>query len=148
MFIYKTDFKRYTLIFVLIFLLTGRSLLAQDSVNSSANIYDQTRDDFMIVAYAGAGGAVLGLSTLSFVDKPSDHLKNIVSGAAIGIIAGVLYVVYRQATDAKEMVSQSYDESSAMFESKDYRTSQRMNLLADLNQKKLNLPVYSLSFNF
>ena len=35
------------------------------------DIVKNTQEDIMVVAAAGAAGAVLGLSTLSFVDKPS-----------------------------------------------------------------------------
>ncbi len=61
------------------------------------NLVDQSKNDFMIVLAAGGAGAVLGLSTLSFVSEPDDHYDNILTGGAIGIIAGVLYVAYRQA---------------------------------------------------
>ncbi len=69
----------------------------------SSNIYDQTRDDFIIVLAGGAAGAVLGLSTLSFTKKPSNNYRNILTGGAIGLVAGVIYVAYRQATDVENM---------------------------------------------
>jgi len=58
---------------------------------------DQTKSDLMIITIAGLGGAVLGLSTLSFVEEPGDHADNILTGAAVGLIIGVIYVAYRQA---------------------------------------------------
>lgn len=67
----------------------------QDVQNYS--LADQTKSDMMIIVAAGLGGAVLGLSTLSFVDKPSDHYNNVLTGGAVGLIIGVLYVAYRQA---------------------------------------------------
>ena len=62
------------------------------------------------VAGLGAFGAVLGLSTLSFVDEPGDHLKNIVTGGAIGIIIGVGLVAFNQATKSKDL----YDENASL----------------------------------
>ncbi len=69
----------------------------QNQQYKPTNIADQSKNDFMIVLAGGAAGAVLGLSTLSFVSEPDDHYDNILTGGAIGIIAGVLYVAYRQA---------------------------------------------------
>ncbi len=56
--------------------------------------------DLTLVGVAGLSGAVLGLSTLSFVDEPSEHLDNIVVGGAIGIIVGVGAVAYFQAVES------------------------------------------------
>lgn len=54
--------------------------------------------DLYIVLGAGAAGAILGLSTLSFVDQPTKNFRNVSMGAAIGIILGVGVVIYNQAT--------------------------------------------------
>jgi len=56
----------------------------------------------LIVAGAGAAGAILGLSTLSFVERPSNHLRNVWTGAALGIIAGVIFVAYNGAQKGSE----------------------------------------------
>jgi hypothetical protein len=61
-----------------------------------------TQNDIMLVVAAGAGGAVLGLSTLSFYDTPSKHIGNIWTGAAIGIIAGVIFVAFSSAQKSSE----------------------------------------------
>jgi hypothetical protein len=84
---------RKLLLAFIFFLSTTREGWSQDK----PDLYGQTKDDLTLVAVAGIGGAVLGLSTLSFVDKPSDHYNNILMGAAIGIIIGVVYVAYNQA---------------------------------------------------
>lgn len=60
------------------------------------SLVKQTKSDLTIIVSAGLGGAVLGLSTLSFVERPSDHWDNVLTGGALGIIAGVIYVAYRQ----------------------------------------------------
>ena len=66
------------------------------------DIIKNTQNDIYLVAGAGAGGALLGLSTLSFYDKPSKHIPNIWTGAAIGIIAGVVFVAYSSAQRGSE----------------------------------------------
>ena len=62
-------------------------------------------------------GAVLGLSTLSFVEEPKDHTRNIIVGASIGIIFGVGYVAFSQATKTQEMMYGPEDEVQAKLES-------------------------------
>lgn len=79
------------------------------------DILKSTQNDLILVAAAGAGGAILGLSTLSFVDKPSKHVSNIWTGAAIGIIAGVVFVAYQSAQRGSEDLQS--DEASIYFNS-------------------------------
>lgn len=68
-----------------------------DQEAQNYSLADQTKNDMLVIVASGVGGAVLGLSTLSFVDEPSDHFDNVLTGAAVGLIIGVLYVAYRQA---------------------------------------------------
>src|SRR5690349_19210439 len=75
-------------------LLSLQLLLLTSAFGQEDDFMKSTQNDIMLVAAAGAGGAVLGLSTLSFYDKPSKHIGNIWTGAAIGIIAGVIFVAY------------------------------------------------------
>ena len=51
------------------------------------------------IIYAGLGGAVLGLSTLSFYGRPQDKLANIAIGFAVGVISGTIAVTYNAATN-------------------------------------------------
>lgn len=51
------------------------------------------------IIYAGLGGAVLGLSTLSFYGRPQDKLANIAIGFAVGVICGTAAVTYSAATN-------------------------------------------------
>ena len=74
----------------------GSERLLEDSVN-----------DFITVGALGGVGFVLGLSTLSFVDEPTDHLKNLWVGFAIGIIAGVGVVAWKQANKSQQEIYQS-----------------------------------------
>lgn len=85
---------------------------AQDSED---DIIKNTQNDIMLVAAAGAGGAILGLSTLSFVDKPSKHISNIWTGAALGVIAGVIFVAYQSAQKGSEELTD--EEASVNFNS-------------------------------
>src|SRR5690606_10255011 len=72
----------------------------------------------MIVAGAGVGGAILGLSTLSFVEEPSEHMKNILVGGAVGIIVGVGLVAYMQATKSETIYKQSAEIDAVNFSTK------------------------------
>lgn len=103
-------------------LLTIQIFLASAVSSTSAFAQDEddfiksTQNDLILVGAAGVGGAVLGLSTLSFVDKPSKHVSNIWTGAALGIIAGVLVVAYNSAARGSEDL-QSDEEASIDFNS-------------------------------
>ncbi|MCB0348590.1 MAG: hypothetical protein KDD37_07120 [Bdellovibrionales bacterium] len=63
---------------------------------------DAPRKNFTTIIYAGLGGAILGLSTLSFHGRPQDHMDDIAIGFAVGIIAGALYTSYLAATEPEE----------------------------------------------
>lgn len=84
-----------------VILLNPLHLAAQDS----SGVLDESVQDLYVVLGAGAAGAVLGLSTLSFADKPGDKLGNITIGGAIGIIVGVGIVVFSQATKSSSAIS-------------------------------------------
>ncbi|MGB0452691.1 MAG: hypothetical protein ACPGJV_03180 [Bacteriovoracaceae bacterium] len=80
--------------------------MAQDNDATSgtdAVLADSLESVYIVGGMMGAG-AILGLSTLSFYEEPGDHLKNIVTGGAIGIIIGVGIVGYLQATKSQESV--------------------------------------------
>ncbi len=101
-------------------LLTSLSLMMgivpSVSAQQNGDILEETMTDMYIVGGSGLGGAILGLSTLSFVDEPSEHLDNIVVGGAIGIIIGVGVVAWRQANKS----AQYYDATGALQLKKDY----------------------------
>ena len=56
------------------------------------------RRQLATIVFAGLGGAILGLSTLSFYGRPQDQLSNIAIGFVVGVIAGTAYVTIRSAT--------------------------------------------------
>lgn len=71
------------------------------------------RKQLATIIFAGLGGAVLGLSTLSFYGRPQDNLSNIAVGFAVGVIAGTVIVTYRAATNPAEFYAAQFrpDES-------------------------------------
>ncbi|MBG60796.1 MAG: hypothetical protein CME67_03825 [Halobacteriovoraceae bacterium] len=76
-------------------------------------LVSESKNDLLVVVGGGLAGAILGLSTLSFVDEPKDHTKNILVGASLGIIAGVGYVAFSQANKSRDML---YGEPEASYE--------------------------------
>lgn len=93
--------KKWICVLIIFQLLTLNVAVAQEE-GSEDDIIKNTQNDILIVAGAGVGGAVLGLSTLSFYDKASKHISNVWTGAAIGIIAGVIFVAYSSAQKGSE----------------------------------------------
>jgi hypothetical protein len=101
-----------TIALLLTFTLTLGSIPAW-AEDDSDDIVKNTQNDILLVAGAGAAGAILGLSTLSFVDKPSKHISNIWTGAAIGVIAGVIFVAYNSAQKGSEDLQSSREFNSS-----------------------------------
>lgn len=99
--------KKATSFLILLF-----CLIFQQTLNAQTPEEDfikNTQNDLMIVAAAGGAGAILGLSTLSFVERPSNHIRNVWTGAALGVIAGVIYVAYNSAQKGTEDLTSSVD---------------------------------------
>lgn len=63
------------------------------------------RKQLSTIFLTGLGGAVLGLSTLSFYGRPQDHLGNIAIGFAVGAVIGTLYTTYDTATSPQKYYS-------------------------------------------
>jgi hypothetical protein len=105
------------------FVTTSTGVFAQDaaaagSAGGDDDVFGESMQDLSIVGGMGVVGAVIGLSTLSFVDEPSDNFRNILVGGAIGIILGVGIVAYKQATKTNE----TFEASSG----RDFGTKERM----------------------
>lgn len=105
-------------------------------ITSSSNTFAQNDDplldtsmrDALTVVAMGTVGAVLGLSTLSFVEEPKEHLKNIVVGGAIGIIIGVGIVAWGQASKSRDSYQQTFDDGGeASLTPSEYPTYARRN---------------------
>jgi hypothetical protein len=102
---------------------TASGAFAQDAPAASGgdggtdDIFGESMQDLSIVGGMGIAGAVIGLSTLSFSEEPSEDLRNILVGAAIGVILGVGIVAYKQATKTNDDLS---------YTRRDFGTSERM----------------------
>ena len=68
------------------------------------------RRQLATIVFSGLGGAILGLSTLSFYGRPQDNLANIALGFAGGVILGTVYVTIRAATSRDY-----YDENPSPY---------------------------------
>ena len=91
------------------------------------------------VLFAGLGGAVLGLSTLSFYGRPQDKLANIAIGFAGGVILGTTFVTYKAATNPSEF----YGDAKPFIE--DEIELMRTRSLAQTAPKA---PLYTLNLEF
>jgi drug/metabolite transporter (DMT)-like permease len=78
-----------------LFLMITSPLSAQ---TVSESMYTLKRK-FSIVALCGVGGAVLGLSTLSFYGEPQEHFSNVWTGLVVGLVAGTVYVSTEKQND-------------------------------------------------
>lgn len=90
--------QKWTSVFmVFLFVFTSHASQAQAKRTVKRNV--------AAVLFASLGGAILGLSTLSFYGEPQEHTDNITLGALVGFAAGVGYVVY----DSAQPVNQNYE---------------------------------------
>ncbi len=111
---------------------------------SEDDIVKNTQNDIMLVGGAGVAGAILGLSTLSFVDKPSRHISNVWTGAAIGVIAGVIWVAYNSAQRGQEDLQS--DEASLDFNSGERVAWHQENSVLTTPQVQFGTEIWSSSF--
>ena len=66
------------------------------------------RKNTAIVLFSGIGGSLLGLSTLSFYGNPQEHTGNITTGALLGVLAGIGYVIYDNTPKKAPVKSNDY----------------------------------------
>lgn len=78
---------------VTVLLFTGFSGGARAQENSTA--MTEFRRGLASVVLAGLGGAVLGLSTLSFYSQPQEKIGHVSTGFGLGLLAGSIYVMTR-----------------------------------------------------
>jgi hypothetical protein len=100
-------------IFALVVCIFSKTSFAQSDEDLDGLVAD-TKSDILVVVGGGLAGAVLGLSTLSFVDEPKDHTRNILVGASIGIIAGVAAVAFNQASKSRDLIYGSEEEEASI----------------------------------
>jgi len=95
--------RRLTLIAMILLMVVSNEAWAQatDSAPRGA-LASGPRRQLATIVFAGLGGAILGLSTLSFYGRPQDRLANIAIGAAIGVISGAVYVTYQAAANPRD----------------------------------------------
>jgi hypothetical protein len=109
------------------------------------DVLKSTKMDVLTVAGAGVGGAIIGLSTLSFYEKPSKHLMNIWTGAALGIIGGVIFVAVSHATKTEESLRE--EEANINFDSLErqrwHNDNSTLTLVQGVDQ---NIPVWFSRF--
>lgn len=115
------------------------------STMAQSNFKEEGLRDLTTVAGLGLGGAILGLSTLSFVEEPSDHLKNILVGASVGIIIGVGVVAYNQAQKSQATIRQS---SIKNFDTKSRLNWHASNTAKDIKKFNSVNPKVGWTFNF
>lgn len=76
---------KYLIIFVVMNLILLKPLQAQEQPTL-------VKRSVATVLFASIGGAVLGLSTLSFYGDPAEHTENIGYGALLGFVGGMTYL--------------------------------------------------------
>lgn len=112
-------FKNYFMAIILFLLLAASSKI----VAAEFKPVEKFSKDMITVLAIGAGGAVLGLSTLSFVEEPTEHFKSILVGFSLGIIIGVAIIAWDQANSSKQMY---LDNAFYKNSTKDFSTFQRI----------------------
>ena len=77
--------KKAILVFFFIFSLfqTLTTPAFAQGVNQAQPAMSGPRKQLATIIFAGLGGAILGLSTLSFYGRPQDHLENIALGFVV-----------------------------------------------------------------
>ena len=121
--------------------------LAQEG--STSGVFGESLRDLYTVAGVGAAGSVLGLSTLSFVDKPGENLKNIVTGGAIGIILGVGVVAWKHASRSKDVYETSELEGPGRPHKKDFFAGAELFAKSNIKKELTSLsPMVKYHFRF
>lgn len=115
------NLTKRSILMLVVSILNLNLTFAQDGGDLDGLVQD-SKNDLLVVVGAGLAGAVLGLSTLSFVEEPKEHTNNIVVGASIGIIAGVAVVALSQATKSRDMI---YGPQGHIKDAKDFDSTDR-----------------------
>ena len=123
--------KTKSLTILLTIFLFAQPLWAQQTTTASRNF----KRNVAAILFSSIGGAVLGLSTLSFYGEPQEHTNNITLGALLGFAGGVGYVLI----DTTKPPVQSYDIS---FAESDQRLKKGSQLLAK------NPPLLRFEYDF
>jgi hypothetical protein len=138
-------------LFITIFACQSAGLRAAEA--QSTEFLDESLQDLTVVLGAGAAGAVLGLSTLSFVETPKDHFKNIAIGGAIGIVIGVGIVVFSQATKSSSSMNEAIglnEREKLPLNSDSFHSQTRYEFSNNqkIAESYLKVPTFSYSLDF
>ena len=68
-------------------------LLLGLSISAEAQQEKRFKRGMATIVFSSLGGAILGLSTLSFYGDPEEHANNVSTGAVLGFIVGSSYVL-------------------------------------------------------
>lgn len=121
--------KLFSLICItLLFTLSVSTAWAQDGADADL-LFSQSTNDLVVVTAWAATGALLGLSTLSFLDDPWSHSKNILVGFSIGTVIGVGFVAFFHANRSEEYYENADGVGGSFRElspSKDFDTTARV----------------------
>lgn len=136
-------------IFFIVLNLIVISVACPQEGDSNQTIVDDSIQDISIVVGMGLFGAILGLSTLSFVDEPKKHLRSIIVGASLGTIVGVGIVAWTQANRSRSMY---YDNAmrNELYR-KNFGTSERLSWHIDQHSyhlAKLGPPTPDILYTF
>ena len=88
-------------LFIFPILLGSAPIRAQQAQGTSHFQGMEPREAIGGILMAGLVGGILGLSTLSFYEKPQDNIRNISIGAGIGMIAVAIYMTYSVTENVK-----------------------------------------------
>lgn len=103
--------KANKLIVLAIFIFCQPLWAQQTSTTSSRNF----KRNVAAILFSSIGGAVLGLSTLSFYGEPQEHTNNITLGALVGFAGGVGYVLMESSKQPVQAYDISFAESDQKF---------------------------------
>ena len=131
-------FTRVLILTSLIFSMTSVSLAQTAPTAGETHATGGPRRQLATILFAGLGGAVLGLSTLSFYGRPQDNLANIAIGFAGGVIIGTTYVTYKAATNPAEFYG-----TRPLIEGDSDKTNR-----AKIESAPLRAPTFAMTFDF
>ncbi len=107
---------KFTLSLLLALLFLSRSTFAGSEIT--------VRRGAAFTIFSSIGGAVLGLSTLPFYEKPQDHTNNINIGALLGLLIGGGYVLH-QSSRTESTTDQQKPLQGVMISSQGFFIIQR-----------------------
>lgn len=84
--------NRGKVLVVVIFLWSGLFCVQKAFAVESRTVGPTVKSQVSKILLSSLGGAILGISTLSFYDKPQEHLSNVAVGGTVGAVLGSIYV--------------------------------------------------------